>query len=470
MSRLMTITRQSATARHGALSRVVSHAIAVAAAFVAATAAAIALLAAATTAHAIEIQVVKGPRSGVTAWLVEDHTVPLVAMDFSFTGGAVNDPRGKEGLATFLSAMLDEGAGDMKSAAFQARMEELAMRMSFNAGREYFSGSLRALTRNRDESFRLLKMALASPRFDSRPLERIRRQLIVSIRRKGSDPEHTAFIEFKKLLLGDDSPYARDTDGSEKGVMAVTAADLHDLRKRLFARSGLIVAVAGDIDAATLSRLLDETFGSLPEKSAMAEAPPPRIPANGALQVVSRPIPQTIIIMGHEGMVRSHPDFIPAYVANFILGGGGFGSRLTEEVREKRGLTYSVYSAMFAWRKRGVFFAQASTRNDKAGEALDIMKREIARMAEQGPTEKELEEAKTYLIGSYPLRFDSTTKIASGLLAIRRDNLGVDYIKKRNGLIGALTREQVARAARELLKPKALRILLLGRPKGVHHQ
>ncbi len=415
-------------------------------------------------ASALEIREVKTP-SGITAWLVEDHTVPLVAMDFSFTGGSAADPKGREGLADFLAAMLDEGAGEMKSAAFQARMEELAMRMSFSAGQEHFTGSFRALSRNLEESFRLLALALSAPRFDAAPLERVRRQLLVSIRRKQADPDASAFRAFKKLLMGD-HPFAR-SEGTEEGVKAITADDLRDLRKRLFARSGLMIAVAGDIDEKTLIRLLEQTFGQLPRASAMPRISPPKIPPVAALKVVSRPIPQTIIYMGHEGLVRSDPDFIPAYVANFILGGGGFGSRLTEEVREKRGLTYSVYSAMFAWKRLGVFFAHAATRNEKAAEALAIMKREISRMAAEGPTEKELEEAKTYLVGAYPLRFDSNVKIASALLAIQQDNLGIDYVKKRNGMIRALTVKQVKAAAKRLLHPERLRILLLGQPQGL---
>jgi zinc protease len=362
--------------------------------------------------------------------------------------------------------MLDEGAGEMTSQAFQAREEALAMRMSFSAGQDWFSGSFKTLTKNRDASFAMLKLALNAPRFDAKPLERVRRQLLVSIRSKSQNPDHIAYKAFKKLLFGD-HPYARDADGSEAGVKAVTADDLRALRKKLFARSGLLVTVSGDIDAKTLSRLLDDVFGGLAEKSAMPETPAPVITDKAETKIISRPIPQTIIFTGGKGLLRSDPDFIPAYIANFILGGGGFGSRLTEEVREKRGLTYSVYSAMFSYRKAGVFFANAGTRNEKAAEALKIIHQQIARMAAEGPTEKELEEAKTYLIGSYPLRYDSNVKIAANLLAIRRDNLGIDYIRKRTAMIRAVTLEQVKKAARRILRADAMKTVLLGQPVGV---
>ncbi len=415
--------------------------------------------------RAMEIQVVKGPRSGVVAWLVEDHTVPIIAMNFSFYGGAAHDPAGKAGLAHFLSAMLDEGAGDLKSAAFQRRMEDLAMRMSFSAGTEYFTGSFRTITRNRDAAFRLLALALQKPRFDAEPLERIRKQLVISIRNDRERPAKQAFRAFRKSLFGN-HPYARDRKGTEAGVKAVTADDLRDLHRRLFAREKLLVTVAGDIDATTLARLLDETFGGLPETSGMSEVPKPKIAQTAALEVIKRDIPQAQIVMGHEGLLRSDPDFIPAYVVNHILGGGA-ASRLNREVREKRGLSYSVYAALFAWNKAGVFFAHAGTSNARAAETLEIMKREIARMAKDGPTEKELEEAKLYLTGSYPLRFDSTSKIAGALLAIRRDGLGIDYVNKRNDLIRAVTLEKAREVARRLYRPERLRVIVLGKPEGI---
>ncbi len=415
-------------------------------------------------AHALQIRKVTSP-GGITAWLVEDHTIPMLAMNFSFKGGAAADPDGKHGLASFLSSMLDEGAGKLDSASYQARMEDLAMRMSFSAGQEFFSGSFKTLTRNRAQSFAMLKLALTRPRFDPKPLERVRRQLLTVLRQKTQNPDHISFMAFKKLLFGA-HPYARDTSGSIEDVKTITAADLHALRGRLFARSGLQIAVSGDIDAKTLGGVLDDVFGSLPEKSAMPETPKPVFDHKAEMKIISRPIPQTLIVMGNEGILRADPDFIPAYIANFILGGGGFGSRLTEEVREKRGLTYSVYSAMFAYRKAGVFFASAGTRNEKAAEALKVMKDVIARMAKEGPTPKEVEAAKTYLIGSYPLRYDSNAKIAANLLAIQQDNLGIDYIEKRTKMIRSVTMEQIRKAAKRLLKPQAMKIILLGQPKG----
>ncbi len=423
----------------------------------------LAVLLLALPARALEIQEVK-TRNGITAWLVEDHTVPIIAMNFAFRGGSAADPEGRRGLANFLSAMLDEGAGELDSQAFQSRMEELAFSMSFSAGQDWFRGSFRTLARNRDESFRLLGLALNRPRFDTVPLQRIRRQLVVALRNEMQDPDQLAWRAFKRALFGD-HPYARDPSGTEEDLKRIGADDLRALHGRLFARDGLIIAVSGAIDAETLKRLLEQTFGGLPATSGMPRTSPPNIENGGSRKVIERGIPQTIIYAGHEGLLRSDPDFITAYVVNHILGGGGFGSRLNEVVRERNGLAYSVYSALFAYRRAGGFFAYASTRNEEAARALNLMKREISRMAEEGPTEKELREAKLYLTGSYPLRFDSNTKIAAMLLAIQRDGLGIDYVKRRNDLIRAVSLEDARRVAKRLLRPEALKTVLLGQPQ-----
>ncbi len=416
-------------------------------------------------ALAVNAQQITTPK-GFKVWFVEDHTVPIIALNYAFRGGAAADPKDRRGLATFLSAMLDEGAGDLDSAAFQERMEELAFSMTHSAGQDWFSGSFRTLAKNRRESFRLLALALQKPRFDNKPLERIRRQLLVGLRQKLEDPEQQAWRAFRKALFGD-HPYALDTDGDMRGIAAITADDLRALHRRLFARDNLIITAAGDIAADELARLVDATFGPLPAKSAMPAISAPHMPKQARQRIIRRPIPQTIILMGHEGLLRNDPDFIPAYVANFILGGGGFGSRLTEVVREKNGLAYSVYSAMFAYQKAGVFFAQAGTRNARAAQALALMRQEIRRMAKDGPTQQELDEAKRYLIGSWPLRFDSTTKIASVLMGFRQQGLGIDYINRRNDMMRALTVQDVQRGARRLLKPAQLQVVLYGNPAGM---
>jgi zinc protease len=422
-------------------------------------------LAGTLAAQAFEIKKVTSP-GGITAWLVEDHTLPLVALEFSFTGGSAGDPADRPGLAYFLSGMLDEGAGDLDSQAFQRRLDDLSVKLSFEAGRDDFSGSLQTLTENREAAFELLSLALTRPHFDAGPLERMRAQFLLGIREDAEDPEDVAGLAWMHTVFGS-HPYGRSAKGSEEGINAVTAADLKALTERLFARDGLFVAVVGDIDERALMAALDRVFGALPEESAMPKVEPANPIMGPILQIIERDIPQSIIRFGHRGILRDDPDYIPAYVMNFILGDGSFGSRLTEEVREKRGLAYSVYTTLYPLEHAALFYGGTATVNERAAETIEIVRKELKRMAEEGPTAQELEEAKTYLTGSYALRFDSNRKIAEQLLAIQREKLGIDYVKRRNSLIEAVTLDDVKRMAKRILDSDGLVFTVVGKPKNL---
>lgn len=416
-------------------------------------------------ARAVDIREVTSP-GGIKAWLVQDSTVPLVAMQFSFKGGAAHDPENREGASNFLSAMLDEGAGDLDSATFQRRRDELAFKMSFSAGTDFFEGSFQTLARNRDPSFAMLKLALTAPRFDADAVERIRQQLIVALKNDLRDPEAIASRAWLEAALPG-TVYARGSDGTIETVEAMTAEDLRAVHGRLFRRAGLQIAVVGDIDAAQLARVLDDVFGSLPIGDPVAEAAPVEPQAGPMLKVIDFDIPQSIIFFGQAGILRDDPEFIPAFVMSFILGGGGFGSRLTTEIREKRGLTYGVSIGLVPLESAGLVMGTFGTRNEKAAEAIAVVRAELARMANDGPTLQELEDAKTYLTGSYALRFDTNSKIASQLLGIQQENLGIDYIDRRNSLVEAVTVEQVREQARRLLDADRLIVTVVGKPEGL---
>ena len=419
----------------------------------------------ASRANAIEIQEVKSP-GGISAWLVEDNSIPLVSMRFAFRGGWANEPENKQGATHFLAGMLDEGAGDMTSKQFQTRQAELAMKLSFRARADYFYGSFQALTRHRDASVELFAEALNKPRFDQVPFERIRNQIILNIKSNDQDPERIASKSWLKLMFAN-HPYGRTRRGTQESLMTLKPEDLRDVTKRLFAKKGLKVAVVGDISAEELGKLLDRVFGQLPEVGGVVKLKEAAVTAKPAIQIIDKDIPQSVIQFGHSGLKRDDPDFISAYVLNFILGGGGFGSRLTEEIREKRGLTYSVYSYLSPYDHGALFVGAASTQNSRAGETVKLIRQELERMANEGPTAKELEDAKTYMTGSYALRFDTSLKIAGQLLSIQVDNLGMDYVKNRNSLIKAVTLDDLKRLAKRLLKPGELVMTIVGKPEGV---
>lgn len=418
-----------------------------------------------TSASAMKIQTVKSP-GGIEAWLVEEHSVPLIAMRFAFEGGNSQDPGGKVGLANFLTAMMDEGAGDLTAIEFQQRMEEIAMRMGFDDSRDSLYGSFETLSENREDAVELLRLAINKPRFDADAVERIRGQLLTSLAFAAKDPDRVAAREWFAAAFPD-HPYGRPAMGTAESLATITRDDLESYRKRVFAKDTLKVAVVGDIDAESLGRMLDRIFGELPEEASLTPVPFIEPKKGGNLHVVEMPVPQSVATFGLAGIARKDPDFIPAFVMNHILGGGGFSSRLMEEVREKRGLAYSVYSYLQPYQHTAIFAGGVATKNEEIGQSLEVIRAELQRMATEGPSPEELANAKSYLIGSYPLRFDTNSKIANQLLGIMQDGLGQDYVEKRNALMEAVSLEDVKRAAARILATDNLILTVVGQPKNL---
>ena len=418
-----------------------------------------------TPASAIEIKRVVSP-GGIEAWLVEDHKVPIIALEWAFEGAGASDPKGKEGLANLAARTLDEGAGPYDSQTFAARLQDNAIALGFDAGRDAFGGSLRTLSDRRDEAFELTRLSLTEPRFDAEAVERMRAAILSSLRRDQADPNYVARRLFYTTAYPD-HPYGDEIRGTPESLPAITPDDLRAFVKAGFGRDRLVVAAAGDITPEDLGRALDHVFGALPATSEIPAIPNVEPKGLGETLVATRPSAQTVMLMGQPGLKRSDPDWYAAMVMNHILGGGGFGSRLMEEVREKRGLSYGVYSYLISLDHSALIMAGGNTVNAKAGQALDIMRAEWRRMAEQGVTEQELADAKTYLTGSFPLQLSSTQAIARTLLQIRRDRLGIDYLNRRDALINGVTQADVQRVAQRLLHPDRLLTVLVGRPEGV---
>ena len=362
--------------------------------------------------------------------------------------------------------MLDEGAGDLDSEAFQGRLEDLAAKMSISASYDHVTGSFQTLTQNRDESFKLLRLALTSPHFGEKDVERIREQLLANLRVEEKDPDKVASLEWHKLVFGS-HPYARPTNGTVESVSAITPDDLRNYAKRIFARDNLKVAAVGDIDAAKLGDLLDTVFGDLPATSDIKPLVDFSWQNTPKQRIVTMPNPQSVVQFGFQGLKRKDPDFIPAYILNYVVGGGGFSSKLMQEVREKRGLAYSVYTFLYPLDHAGVFAGSVATENKSVGQSLDLIRAELDSAAKEGLTEQELRTAKDYLVGSFALRFDTSSKIAAQLLAIQLDDLGINYIERRNGEIEAVTVDDIKRVAKRLMEPKNLIVTVVGEPEGI---
>ncbi len=414
-------------------------------------------------AHAMKIQKITSP-GGIEAWLVEEHSVPMMAMRFGFDGGSSQDPEGKEGLANFLTAMLDEGAGDLTSREFQERMEDLSMRMSYEEAKDAFYGSFETLTANRDEAAKLLKLALNKPRFDEDAVERIRQQLLASLVYAARDPSKVAQEQWYATAFAG-HPYGRPANGTEETVgKKITREDLEAYRRRVFGKDTLKVVAVGDIDAEQLGKLLDEVFGDLPAKADLIPVAKTAPVTGGRQEVVEMNVPQSVAVFGLGAMPRKDPDFIPAFVLNQILGGGGFASKLMEEVREKRGLAYSVYTYVYPYEDASIFAGGVATRNEMMGQSLEVIRDELKKMAEKGPNQKDLDDAKSYLIGAYPLRFDTDAKIATQLLGLKMDGFGPEYVDNRNAMIAAVTLDDEKRVAKRLLDTKDLIVTIVGKP------
>lgn len=413
-------------------------------------------------AHAMKIEQVVSPK-GIKAWLVQEKNVPLIAMRFAFNGGAAQDVPGKEGTAYLLSGMLDEGAGDLTSTQFQEKIEEIAVRIGFDASRDNFSGSFQTLSERKEEAFDLLKLAITQPRFDQDALDRVRLQILSSLKFEQNNPNNVATRAWFKSSFGE-HPYARPTKGTEDSLKTLTQDDLKEVHKKIFSRENLKIAVVGDVSVEELGLLLDKVFGDLPEKSGVTTVPEAETVLGPVTDNIEMNIPQSVVQFGHQGLKRDDKDFIPAYILNYIMGGGGFASRLMEEVREKRGLAYSVYSYLYPLKHSALVLGGVATKNSSVPEAIELIKKEFNRMADEGPTEEELKNAQNYLTGSYALRFDTSSKIASQLLWIQVEGLGMEYIEKRNDMIKAVTISQIRDVAKRLFQGEKLRFTVVGKP------
>ena len=429
-------------------------------------AASVFVLATATPARAVDIQRVVSP-GGVEAWLVEDHTLPIIALSFSMTGGAATDPAGKEGLANMVAGLLDEGAGDLDSQAFRRRMEDRSISLSFRASKDSFSGELRTLARNRDEAFDLFRLALTKPRFDDEAVERIRAQILAGIAGSRNNPRDIAQRTFWSANYPD-HPYGRRSSGETESVGAITKNDLKTFVSRRLARGDMVVGVAGDISAAELGSLLDSTFGDLPERAEAFAIGPGKPAALGEIIVIDQDIPQSTIIFGQPGLPRDDPDYYAAYLLNHVLGGGSFTSRLYQEVREKRGLAYSVYSYLLPLDHTELWLGGAATENSVVGQSIDVIRAEWTRIRDEPISKEQLKAARDNVTGSFALQFSNTGAIAGMLVAIQRQDLGIDYINERSKFFEAVTLDDMNRVAKKLLDPQSLSIVVVGKPEGIN--
>ncbi len=414
---------------------------------------------------AVNLKTLVTPR-GLTAWLVESYAVPVVSVEFAMRGGAAQDPPGKAGLGMLLAQLLDEGAGDLDSQAFQRALDEKAVELHFRNDREHASGRMRTLTKNLDRAAELLRLALNAPRFDEEPFERVREHSNARLRHDANDPATVAARAWRTGAFPGHA-YGAPSEGTLETLAAIERADLIEAARRVIARDALSIAVVGAIDEQGAAELIDTVFADLPGKGDLKPIPEAAFGQLGRVETVTLDVPQSTIRFGRPGLLRDDPDHIASLVAAHVLGGhGNMTSRLFREVREKRGLAYTVFGGFYALDHGAFFYGGTTTKNERARESFDVAAAEIRDVALNGPTEEELDKGRTYLIGSYPLRFDTSVKIAAQLVQIQLEGRAPDWLVERNRRIAAVSLADAKRACARAFGDGSLYTTVVGKPEG----
>lgn len=405
---------------------------------------------------------------GASVWLVSEPGIPIIAVDMAWKGGDVQDPEGLEGLTDAMVYHMNEGAGDIDSLGFQTRMEELNMSFGCSGGAEWTSCSVNMLSENSGEVMDLVSLAFADPRFDEVPFERFRREAEVGLKTREASAGYLGWRAEADALYPD-HPYARETSAESIAALTPEGAKAH--MRKLMVKDRILVTVVGDVTPDEIAPMIDQVMAGLPDTSEIVETPEITLLPATSMQspiVVALPQPQSNVKFIGPALRKDDPDFFPAYVLNYKFGGGGFDSRLMQSLRVEQGLTYGVYSGVSGGKIMQSWTAAGQTKNETAGAFIDGIKQEMEKIAATGLTEEELDAAKAYLIGSYPLGFDSNAKIASQLMSIRKDDLrDITYFDTRNDRFNAVTLEDVNRVAKEYLQPERFSVIVVGEPEGV---
>jgi len=416
-----------------------------------------------TSGFSLPIQVIEG--EGLSAWLVEDHSIPVVSISWSWHGGAALDPAGEEGVTSLAAALLTEGAGPLRAVEFADALRDQAISLNFSADRDSFEGGFRALTEALPEAVRLARLAMREPRLDADAVERVRARAIANARRALETPRGQAGRAFWASAFPGHSA-GRPSSGTAESLAALPPAALRAALDRQLHGAGLLVAASGAISADGLRGLLAEMFAGLPAGL------PPQIPPLPAFQGFGQRVlpvasPQSAVVFGQEGLSAADPDWEAAQVVLRILAGGGFTSRLMQSVREQRGLAYGIGAGLDLLFGRGVVVGSVATENARVAETLAVTREEWARMAAEGPTEPELADAVAFLTGSMPLAFTDSRRIADALLTLRQNNRPTDWLARRPARLQALTRDGLAKVAARVLAPAALSVVVAGQPVGL---
>jgi zinc protease len=411
----------------------------------------------------VNIQEVKAA-NGLTAWMVESHEIPVVSVAIAFRdAGNAADPKGLAGLVRLLTSTLDEGAGPWDSQGFKKFLLEKNIELHIAATNDTFQLNFRTIKENVGEAFRVLNLVLRDPKFDDESLSRVKNQILTSLEQSLHNENFIAHQTLNSLIFGD-HPYGRTAQQILKEFPKITATQMRQFIKDRLTRDQIVISAVGDITSNELKDYLDKTFGDFPEKSAPSDLKNVALLNLGTTTVETLDIPQSLVYFTQPGITRDDPDFYAAVVMMKIMGDGDYESRLWNEVREKRGLTYGIQADVNYSKYASLLIGGTSTKNNSVQEVVTLIRKVWKDMSE-GASQAELDFVKKRMVGSFALNFSSTHRIAKALVTYQMDKLGTDYINKRNEIISSLTLEQINKVAKRLLNPEKLTFIIVGKPE-----
>jgi zinc protease len=412
----------------------------------------------ASASHALDIKRTK-LSNGAVLLVSEQHQLPMVSIAIAFDAGSRRDPPGHAGLAELTAASLEQGTKELNATQFNQKIDFMGSSISISADRDYVYASMTSLKKYEDATLHLLAQALEDPGLRDSDILRKRNDQVAAIKASQEEPGYTAMVAFAKLLYGN-GPYGHPTEGFADTVGKLTPDDVRNFYHRYYRTGSAVIAAVGDIKLDPIKAKLEhELAGPLGTVPVQAEPAAPNVAPGLHGDLIDRNVAQANLILGSGGIARTNPDYYRIQVMNYILGGGGFSSRLMKVVRSKAGLAYSIDSAFSAGKFPGAFAVVLQTKNQSAQEALKLILAQLREMQQQSVTDQEIASAKKFLIGSFPLRLDRQSQIVGFMLQVELYGLGLDYAERYPKLIDAVTKLDVQEAAQKYLHPHALDIV-----------
>ena len=402
-------------------------------------------------------------KNGIKFWLIEDKALPLVSISFSFKGGSILDPVGKSGVTNLMTSLLDEGTQNFTASEYRLFKRENGIKISFSTSKERIEGTFQVVKPRLQEGFYLLHESINKAKFPINEIKKVKSQVEASIKIDNSNISTIASNKFNKFFFKD-KLIGRNTKGSLETLGNISRDDIQSIYRSSFIKNRLVIGISGDIEPDLAKKYVDYVFGDLPSKKfinpiSMLED------LNKGMKIIEMKTPQTTVVFGQKGLGRKDKEYFAARVINYVLGGGGFQSRLYKEIREANGLVYSIYSYLLPYEYAGVIVGGFQTRNQNVGKTIEKVKTEWNRIKTEGITKIELQNAKTYYKGSFSRNFTSTLSIASLLMIVQYYDLGEDYFDKRDLIIDNLKLNELNNLAKNLFDSETLFFMIVGEPK-----